>query len=65
MEGTVMDLMGLVGTTVGWGINNALALAVGAVLGPVISKAGLGLVGDVLGRGKDLVDGTAAFVSKK
>ena len=65
MEETVMGLMGLVTGTMGWGIDNALALGVGALLGSNLAKAGLGVVSDMLGRGKGLVDDVTSTVSGK
>ncbi len=65
MEETIVGLMGLVSGTMGWGISNALPIAVGAVLGSTLMKAGLGIVSDVLGRGKGLVDDVTSTVAKK
>ena len=63
MEETVMGLMNLVTGTMGWGISNALPIAIGALLGPTLAKAGLGVVSDMLGRGKGLVDDVTSTVS--
>lgn len=57
MEQVVGDLLGLVNSAFQYGIDNAVALAVGALLGSQLFGAGLGLVGDILGRAKDLVGG--------
>ena len=65
MEEVVMGLMGLVSGALYWGIDNALALAVGALLGSELANAGLGLVGDILGRAKGLVDGVTSKLAKK
>ena len=65
MEETVMGIMGLVSGTLHWGISNALAIAVGALLGPTMVRAAVGLVSDVLGRGKGLVDDVTSTVSGK
>ena len=66
MEETVMRLMDLVAGTMGWSISNAMPLAVGALLGSTLFRAGLGLVGDMLGRAKGLVeDVTSAIAGKK
>ena len=65
MEETVMGLMGLVTGTMHWGISNALPIAVGALLGPTLAKAALGVVSDMLGRGKGLVDDVTSTVSGK
>lgn len=63
MEETVMGLMTLVGGAMDWGISNALPIFVGALLGPTLAKAGLGVVSDLLGRGKGLVDDVTSTVS--
>ncbi len=65
MESVVTDLLGLVSGTLHWGLDNALALAVGALLGSNLAKAGLGLVGDMLGRAKGLCDDVASSLSGK
>lgn len=65
MEDTVMGLLGLINSTLGWGVDNALPLAVGAVLGSSIFRAGLGLVSDLLGRGKGLVDDVTSMITGK
>ncbi len=65
MEETVMGVLGLVTGTMAWGIDNAFALAVGAVLGSTLFRAALGLVSDVLGRGKGLVDDVTTAVAGK
>ncbi len=65
MEDTVMGLMGLVTGTLNWGISNAMPIAVGALLGSTLVRAGLGLVSDILGRGKGLVDDVTSTVSGK
>jgi len=54
MEETVMGLLGLVTGTLSYGIANAIPIAIGALLGPTIVKAGLGVVSDMLGRGRVL-----------
>lgn len=65
MEQAVSGLLGLVSTTLSWGIANALPLAVGALLGSELFGAGLGLVGDMLGRAKDLCNGVTSKLGKK
>jgi hypothetical protein len=65
MEQTVMGLIDLVSQTFNWGIGNALPIAVGALLGSHLFRAGLGLVSDVLGRGRTLVDNTTAMIAGK
>ncbi len=66
MEETVMGLMNLVSGTMSWSIANAMPLAVGALLGSTLFRAGLGLVSDMLGRAKGLVeDVTSAVAGKK
>jgi hypothetical protein len=65
MEETVMSLMGLVTGTMHWGIENALPLAVGALLGSSMAKAALGLVGDMLGRAKGLLEDVASMLAGK
>ncbi len=65
MESVITDLMGLVSGTLHWGLDNALAIGVGALLGSNLVKAGLGLVGDMLGRAKDLCGDVASSISGK
>jgi len=65
MENVVMGLMGLVSGALYWGIDNALPLAVGALLGSELAGAALGAVSDLLGRAKGLLDGVASRLSKK
>ena len=65
MEETVMGLMGLVSGTLAWGIGNAFPIAVGAVFGSTLAKAALGVVSDMLGRGKGLVDDVTSAVTGK
>lgn len=65
MESVVTDLMGLVSGTLHWGLDNALALAVGALLGSHLCKAGLGLVSDMLGRAKGLCDDVTSSIAGK
>ncbi len=65
MEETVMGLVSLVTGTMHWGISNALPIAVGALLGSTLVKAGLGVVADMLGRAKGLVDDVTSTVSGK
>lgn len=65
MEEVVLGVLGLVTGSLGWGLDNALPLAVGAVLGGPLSRAALGLVGDVLGRTKDAVDSVGSVISGK
>lgn len=65
MEETVMALMSLVTGTLHWGIDNALPLAVGALLGSNLAKAALGLVGDMLGRAKGLTEDVTSMLSAK
>lgn len=65
MENVVMGLMGLVSGALDWGISNALPLVVGALLGSELTGAGLGLVGDILGRAKGLVEGVTSKVNRK
>ena len=65
MEETVMGLMGLVSGTMSWGIENALPLAVGALLGSNLAKAGLGLVSDMLGRAKGLTEDVTSVITGK
>ena len=65
MEEVVMGLIGLVNGALHWGIDNALALAVGALLGSELAGAALGVVSDMLGRAKGLVEGVTSKISKK
>jgi len=65
MEETVMSLMNLVTGTIHWGIDNALPLAVGALLGSNLAKAALGLVGDMLGRAKGLAEDVTSLLAGK
>lgn len=65
MEEVVMGLMGLVNGALHWGIDNALALAVGALLGSELAGAALGVIGDMLGRAKDLVGAVTSKLGKK
>ncbi len=65
MEETVMGLMNLVSGTMSWGINNAMPLAVGALLGSNLAKAALGLVSDMLGRAKSLTDDVTSMLAGK
>ncbi len=65
MESVVMGLMNLVGGAFHWGIDNALALAVGALLGSELAGAALGAVSDLLGRARGLLDGVASRMTKK
>ena len=65
MEDIVMSVFGLVSSTMHWGLDNALALAVGAVVGGPVIKTATGLVGDVLGRAKEVVDSVGAAASGK
>lgn len=65
MEETVMGLMGLMSHTMHWGIDNALPLAVGALLGSNLAKAALGLVSDMLGRAKGLTDDVTSMLAGK
>ncbi len=65
MEEIVTGVMGLVTGALGYGIDNALALAIGALLGSQLASAGLGLVSDMLGRAKGLVEGVTSMLSKK
>ena len=65
MEETVMGLLGLVTSTLSYGIANAIPIAIGALLGPTLVKAGLGVVSDMLGRGKGLVDDVTSTVAGK
>jgi hypothetical protein len=65
MEEVVHGLMNLTTGALTWGIDHALALAVGALLGSHLCTAALGLVGDMLGRAKGLVDGVTKTVAGK
>ena len=65
MEEVVMGVMGLVSGALNWGIDNALALAVGALLGSELAGAALGLVSDMLGRAQSLVSGVSSRVGGK
>ena len=65
MEETVMGLMNLVSGAANWGIGNAVPLIVGALLGQTIVKTGAGVVSDLLGRAKGLIDDTASAITKK
>ena len=65
MEEVVMGVMGLVSGALNWGIDNALALAVGALLGSELAGAALGLVSDMLGRAQSLVQGVCSRVGGK
>lgn len=65
MEEAVVRLMELVGGTFHWGIDNALPLVVGALLGSHLIRAGVGLVSDVLGRAKGLLDDATSLLAGK
>ena len=65
MEEIVMGVLGLVTGALSWGIDNALALAVGALLGSELAGAALGLVSDMLGRAQSLVQGVSGRVGGK
>jgi len=65
MEQVVMGILGLVTDSLTWGLDNAFALVVGAVLGGPLSRAVLGVVGDVLGRTKDALDSVSHVISGK
>ena len=65
MEEVVTGLMGLVNGALQYGIDNALALSIGALLGSQLASAGLGLVSDMLGRAKGLVEGVTSVLSGK
>lgn len=65
MEEVVLGVLGLATGSLHWGIDNAMPLAVGALLGGPLGHAALGLVGDVLGRAKDVVDSVGSAVFKK
>ena len=65
MEEIVLGVLGLAGNAMHWGLDNALPLAVGAVLGGPLSHSALGLVGDVLGRAKEVVDSIGSAISGK
>ncbi len=65
MEESVVRLMELVSGTFNWGLDNALALVVGALLGSHLVRAGAGLVSDILGRAKGLIDDAASLVTGK
>ncbi len=65
MESLVTDLLGLVTGTLRWGLDNALPIAAGALFGSGLVKAGLGLVGDLLGRAKGLCDDVTSTLSGK
>lgn len=61
----VSGLLSLANEAGAWALANALPLAVGAMLGGPLFKAGLGLVGDMLGRAHGLVEDVVSAVSKK
>jgi len=65
MESLVADVIGLVTGTLGWAVDNALAIGAGALFGSGLVKAGLGLVGDLLGRAKGLCDDVTSTLSGK
>jgi hypothetical protein len=65
MEDLVLGALGLVSSAMHWGLDNALPLAVGAILGGPLSHAALGVVGDVLGRTKEVVDSIGSAISGK
>lgn len=65
MEELVLGSLGLVSGAMHWALSNAVPLAVGAVLGGPLGHAALGLVGDVLGRSKEVVDAIGSAISGK
>lgn len=65
MEELVMGALGLVSGALHWSLGNAFPLAVGAVLGGPLSHAALGVVGDVLGRTREVVDSISSAISGK
>lgn len=65
MEEIVMGVLGLATGALHWGIDNALALMVGALLGSELAGAALGLVSDMLGRAQSLVQGVSSRVGGK
>lgn len=57
-------LLGLVNSAAGYGLDNAVAIAVGALLGPALIKPACGVVCDLLGRAGELVSGVAKVLAK-
>ena len=65
MEDVVLGVVGLVSGSLHWGIANAMPITVGALLGSSLGHSALGLVGDILGRAKEVVESVGSSVFGK
>ena len=57
-------LVDLVTAAAQYGLDNAVAIVIGCMLGPVLIKPGAGLVSDILARASEFVAGITKAVTK-